>query len=386
MKNKLNRKIRSAAPSITDAEIDLVSSAIRDGWYENMSLYIDMFVDEFSAYTKQKYCLPTAHCTDAIHLAMLALGIGIGDEVIVPDLTWVASAAPIVYSGATPVFADVDPISLCMTADTIKEKITPKTKAVVVVDLLGNMPEWDDILDLCHNQKLRVIEDAAEGIGATYNGSLAGSFGEISLFSFNATKLIMSGQGGMLCTNDESLYNKAKLYSNHGIDQNLTGKYYWASVVGYNYNWTNIQAALALAQLRRIDELISYKKWLFNQYKKNLKDQKGVTLNQSRENVDPTYWITTAIIDPSYGLEKEVICDLFADYSIDMRPLFYPISSMPAFSNYVDVTKMRELNPNSYNISRYGICLPNGNNLSLDEIEIICSSLREILNNSINGQ
>ena len=111
-----------------------------------------------------------------------------------------------------------------------------------------------------------MIEDAAEGIGATYNGSLAGSFGEISLFSFNATKLIMSGQGGMLCTNDESLYNKAKLYSNHGIDQNLTGKYYWASVVGYNYNWTNIQAALALAQLRRIDELISYKKWLFSQY------------------------------------------------------------------------------------------------------------------------
>ena len=203
MKNELNKRIRSAGPSITDAEIELVSVAIRDGWRENMSLYIDMFVDEFSAYTNQKYCLPTSHCTDAIHLAMLALDIGVGDEVIVPDLTWVASAAPIVYSGATPVFADIDPVSLCVSADTISEKITSKTKAVVVVDLLGNMPDWDDILDLCHNRKLRVIEDAAEGIGATYNKCLAGTFGEISLFSFNATKLIMSGQGGMFCTNDE---------------------------------------------------------------------------------------------------------------------------------------------------------------------------------------
>ena len=382
MNNKLNKKIRSAGPSITEAEINLVSEAIRDGWHEKMSFYIDMFIDEFSAYTKHKYCLPTAHCTDAIHLAVLALGVGPGDEVIVPDLTWVASAAPIVYVGAKPVFADIDPISLCVTADTIKQKITSKTKAVIVVDLLGNMPEWDEILDLCQNHKISVIEDAAEGIGATYKGHLAGTFGEISLFSFNATKLIMSGQGGMFCTNDKNLYEKAKLYSHHGIDKNSTGKYYWSCILGYNYNWTNIQAALALAQLRRIDELISYKKWLFSQYREKLEDHKGIRLSQTKENVDPTYWITTVIVDSSYGLTKEEICELFTVYDIDIRPLFYPISSMPPFSDYVDANIMHELNPNAYNLSKYGICLPNGNDLSLEEIELICSSFREILKTS----
>ena len=140
------KKITSAGPSITQAEIDLVTEAIQEGWGDKMTWYIDQFVSEFSEYVGVKYCLPTAHCTDAIHLAMLALDIGPGDEVIVPDLTWVASVSPVMYVGATPIFADVDPVSLCITAESIERNITPKTKAVVVVDLLGNMPEWKEIL------------------------------------------------------------------------------------------------------------------------------------------------------------------------------------------------------------------------------------------------
>ena len=143
------KKITSAGPSITEVEIDLVTEAIREGWQDKMSWYIDQFVEEFSSYVGVKHCLPTAHCTDAIHLAMLALGIGPGDEIIVPDLTWVASVSPVLYVGAKPVFADVDPLSWCITAEAIERCITEKTKAVVVVDLLGNMPEWGNILDLC---------------------------------------------------------------------------------------------------------------------------------------------------------------------------------------------------------------------------------------------
>ena len=219
------KKITSAGPSITEVEIDLVTEAIREGWQDKMSWYIDQFVEEFSSYVGVKHCLPTAHCTDAIHLAMLAFGIGPGDEVIVPDLTWVASVSPVLYVGAKPVFADVDPLSWCITAEAIERCITEKTKAVVVVDLLGNMPEWENILDLCLQRGIRIIEDAAEGIGATYEGNKAGTFGEVSLFSFNATKLIMSGQGGVFCTDDEELYKKAKLFSHHGIDKAVTGKY-----------------------------------------------------------------------------------------------------------------------------------------------------------------
>mgnify|MGYP000032258608 CR=1 FL=1 len=375
-----SNKISSAAPSITQSEIDIVSKAIKDGWGDNMSLYIDQFIENFSDYVGVKYCLPTAHCTDAIHLAMLALDIGPGDEVIVPDLTWVASASPITYVGATPVFADVDPISWCITAKSIEDNITSKTKAVVVVDLLGNMPDWEEILELCQNKGIKIIEDAAEGLGATYKGKQAGSFGLISLFSFSPTKLITSGQGGAFCTNDYLLYKKAKLLSHHGIDKESTGKYFWSNVVGYNFTWTNIQAALALAQLHRINELIAYKEWLFQEYKKHLKSLDGVSLSTSKKNVKVVNWITVAVIDPNYALDKEKLIELFSEYNIDTRPMFYPMSSMPAFQSYINSTNMSDLNPITYNLSKYAICLPAGNNLNSDDVERICNTFKTILN------
>jgi len=378
---KRKKYITSAGPSITEKEIEIVNEAIRDGWQNNMNLYIDELTIEFSSYVGIKYCLPTSHCTAAIHLALLALNIKSGDEVIVPDLTWVASASPITYVGATPVFADVDPISLCLSAESLEKNITDKTKAIIVVDLLGNMPEWDDILYIAKKYDLVVIEDAAEGIGASYKKQLAGTFGDISLFSFNATKMIMSGQGGAFCTNDQELYSKAKLFSHHGINKELTGKYYWSNVIGYNYNYTNIQAALALAQLRRIDDLISYKRWLFDEYKKGLSLINDIILIDSYQNVDPTYWISTIIFDEKYNIGKEIICDKFKENSIDMRPLFYPISSMPPFKKYCNNRDMEKINPISYKNSKYGICLPNGNNLDTNDVEYICETMAKILNN-----
>lgn len=375
------KKITSAGPSITQAEIDLVTEAIRDGWQDKMNSYIDQFVSKFSQFVGVKHCLPTAHCTDAIHLAMLALGISAGDEVIVPDLTWVASVAPILYVGASPVFADIDPVSWCITAESIEQRITSKTKAVVVVDLLGNMPEWNEITDLCQQRGIIVIEDAAESIGATYEGKQAGTFGEISLFSFNATKLIMSGQGGALCTNDSDLYKKAKLHSHHGIDKKLSGRYYWSNVLGYNYNWTNLQAALALAQLGRIEELIAYKKWLFHEYENGLREIDGLQLSSAKLNVDPTYWISVAILDPKYGLNKEELGERFSEYQIDMRPLFYPVSSMPPFQPYVSGKTMREENPITYQLSKYGVCLPNGNNLEADDVKYISEIFKYLIQN-----
>lgn len=373
------RHISSAGPSITDAEIALVTEAIRHGWQEHRNLYIDQFVEEFSRYVGREYCLPTAHCTDAIHLAMLALGIGPGDEVIVPDLTWVASASPVLYVGATPVFADVDPLSWCMTAESLQRRVTSRTKAVVVVDVLGNMPDWDKILEVCRANDLLVIEDAAEGLGATYKGRPAGSFGDLSLFSFNATKLVMAGQGGAFCTDDPGLHERARRLSRHGIDQELTGRYYWSSELGYNYDWTNIQAALALAQLRRIDELIDYKKWLFSAYETGLRSVDGVQLNNSGPDVASTYWITTAIMDERYELSKEEFCRQFAAYQIDMRPLFYPLSSMPTFTPAVGSRVMEEENSVAYHLSERGICLPNGNNLDADDVAYVVEAFLEIL-------
>ena len=373
------KKITSAGPSITQAEIDLVTAAVTDGWGDKMSWYVDQFTKEFSAYIGVDYTLPVAHCTDAIHLAMLALEIGVGDEVIVPDLTWVASASPILYVGATPVFADVDPVSFCLTAGSLEKCITPRTKAVVVVDLLGNMPEWKEIREVCKKHNIRIIEDAAESIGATYEGKKAGTFGDISLFSFNATKLIQSGQGGALCTNDPELFGKAKLHSHHGIDKSINGRYYWSSVLGYNYNWTNIQAALALAQLRRIDELINYKIWLYDQYNQGLKGIDGIELSAAKAGVFCTRWINTVIIDPKFKMNKEMLVEKFSAYNIDMRPLFYPISDMPPFKPFTTGRNMEQVTPVSHQLSKYGICLPNGNNLLAEDVARVCAVFKEIL-------
>ena len=328
------RKIPSAGPSITGSEIKYVSKAIKIGWGNKMNYYIDEFKKSFSRFTGIKYILPTSHCTDAIHLAMLSLGIGKGDEVIVPDLTWVASAAPIIYVGAKPVFADVDPKSWCITSKSIESCITSKTKAIVAVDLLGNMPEWDKIIKLCKKKKILIIEDASEAVGAKYKSIPSGNFGTISVFSFNATKLIMSGQGGAFCTNNKKLYEKAKLLAHHGMDKVKSKKYYWSEKIGHNYNWTNIQAALALAQLKRIKKLISYKRELYKGYKYHLKDEKKIRLNSYSKNVASDYWITAAIINKSLKLNKEKICKKFKKYKIDVRPMFYPLSSMKPFKKY----------------------------------------------------
>jgi len=378
-KEKGGIKIPSAGPSITYQEVQLAAEAAAYGWYEKRNMHIDQFVKEFSAYAGLKYCLPTSHCTAAIHLAILALGIGLGDEVIVPDITWVASASPIHYVGAIPVFVDIDGKDWCITPESFERAITKKTKAVVVVDLLGNMPsEMDKIVRIAKKHNIAVIEDAAEGIGAEHKGKKAGTFGDIGVFSFNATKLMISGQGGALVTNDKELYEKAKLFLHHGIDQEREGKYYWSYEIGFNYQWTNIQAALALGQLRRIDELLEKKRLIYKWYKKALIGISGIRLNPNRDG--NTFWIVTAIVSPEYGLKKEEIMKKMKRYNIDVRPFFYPISSMPAYAQYCRGKDIKKINPVSYEISPYGICLPSAMSITEAEVRYVCKSLKKILN------
>jgi perosamine synthetase len=375
---KSKKKINSIGPSITQSEIDLVTDAVTNGWYDNMSMHIDQFVDEFSAFSTMDYCLPTTNGTSAIHLAMLSLGIGPGDEVILPDITWVASASPIVYVGAKPVFVDINEKDWCICPLAFEAAITEKTKAVVVVDLFGNMPNMQQIRKIAEQYNVFVIEDAAEGIGAEYDGKPAGSHGTIGIFSFNATKLIIAGQGGMLVTNDHLIYEKCKKFAHHGIDKSVDAKYYWSNEVGFNYNWSNIQAALALAQLRRIDELVAKRRQIFSWYKERLGYFQGIQLNFEAKNIMNTYWITTAIVSPNFKKDKEYIVKAFKNYNIDARPFFYPLSMMPAFSSYCK-KHMERKNPISYQISPYGICLPSGSNLKESEVDYICNSFKEIL-------
>jgi len=372
------RKIPSAGPSITEAEVKLVTEAVKIGWYEQRNMHINQFVKEFSDYVDVKYCLPTVNCTSALHLALLGLGIGAGDEVIVPDITWVASVAPICYVGATPIFADINEKSWCLSPASFEKLITSKTKAVIVVDLYGNMPNMDSILKIAKKHKIYVIEDTAEAMGAEYKGKKAGTFGDVSTFSFNATKIMISGQGGVVATNNKRLYDNFKILSHHGMLP-YNKKMFWSVEIGYNYLWTNIQAALALAQLRRLNELLKIKRKTFNWYRKRLCGIKEITLNSPLKGTKSTYWMVNAVLEGKYKISKEKIIEKFKKYNIDTRPFFYPVSSQPAYSIYCEGRNYRKKNITSYKISPYTISLPYSLKLTESDIDYVCKIFLKIL-------
>jgi len=370
--------IASAGPSITDIEVNLVTEAVRFGWYEDRNMHMDQFVKEFSLYTSMEYCLPVNNCTSAIHLALLALKIGPGDEVILPDITWVASACPISYVDATPVFVDIDKKNWCISPESFEKSINDKTKAVIVVDLYGNMPEMDEIIKIARRNNISIIEDAAEAIGAEYRGKKAGSFGDINVFSFNATKLAIAGQGGMLLTNNKEIFEKCKKLRHHGMSDYKT-KMFWSEEIGYNYQWTNIQAALGLAQLRRIDDLVKQKREAFKWYYDKLHSVEDIQLSSEEKYVKSTYWITNAIIGKKYRIKKEDIIREFKKYKIDSRPFFYPISSMPSYASYVKGKNMQKQNPVSYDISPRGISFPSSFKLTEDDVNYVCDVFLKFL-------
>jgi perosamine synthetase len=380
----MNKHYPSAGPSITDKEIQLVTDAVTNGWYDDRNIHTDLFISEFKELINRRYVLPVSNCTAAIHLSLLALDIKSGDEIIVPDITWIASVAPIIYVGAIPVFVDINKDDWCISIDSIKKSITKKTRAIIVVDLYGNMPNMDELLKLSIDYNLYLIEDAAESLGSKYKGRPAGSFGEISVFSFNATKLAMAGQGGVFATNDEELFNKAKLYSHHGMIKYTDKTTFWSVVVGYNYQWTNIQAALALAQIRRLEELVNHRRQIFQWYKEKLNSIHGLQLNCESSDVFNTYWVVTVIVDEMYKLKKEDLLRLFSEINIDCRPFFYPASSMPAYESF-SYNNYHEKNTNSYTLSQYGISLPSAANLTKDDIEYITNKFINILQNCLKS-
>ena len=376
---KRTSMIPSAGPSITDLEVRLVTQAVRDGWYERMSDYLDQFERAFSDYTGMRYCLATNTCTGALHLALLGLGVGPGHEIIVPDITWVASAAPICYTGAKPVFVDIDRTSWCLAPESVERAITKKTKAVIAVGLMGNLPDFDAIRSIAARHHIPIIEDAAQSIGAEYHGQKAGTFGTVGVFSFNGTKLLVTGEGGMLVTNDRSLYGRLKRLQHHGIDKEREGKYFWSYELGYKYKMSNLQAALGLAQLRRIDELVAMRRRIFAWYQQRLRWIEGLQLNQESPGLKSTFWLVTVILSSEYGLKKEPLMERLRGWRIDSRPFFYPLSSMPTFARYCRGNQMWRVNQIAYALSPYGISLPSAASLTESDVAYVCDVLKDLL-------
>ena len=369
-----------AGPSITQREIDYAADAATHGWYERAGEYQRRFEEGFAAYLGVKYAVSLPSCTSGLHLALAALGIGPGDEVIVPDLTWIASAAPVHYVGATPVFADVDEQTWCLSPESVRTCLTENTKAILSVDLYGGMPDYVNLRAIASEHNLNIIEDAAEAIGSEIYDQKAGTLGDVAAFSFHGSKTFTTGEGGMLVTDDDALYSRVLHLRDHGREP---GDIYFRNTeVAFKYKMPPVVAAIGLAQVERAEELVARKREIFEWYREGLVDVEGITLNAEPVGSKNTYWMVTAVLDPKFDWPKEKMMEALDKEGIDSRPMFYPLSSLPAYVGQAEAVLAAQRNEVSYRLSPWGINLPSALCLDRLQIERVVKTLCRLLGKS----
>ncbi|MBF0448652.1 MAG: DegT/DnrJ/EryC1/StrS aminotransferase family protein [Magnetococcales bacterium] len=357
-------RIHYTKPSITELEVAYATDAARNGWGDRCYAYIARFENAFKAHLGVEYAIATSSCTGALHMGMAALGIGPGDEVILADSNWIATAAPIVHLGATPIFVDILPDSWCIDPKRVEEAITPRTKAIIAVHLYGNLCDMEQLLKIGEVYDIPVIEDAAEAIGSVYRGKRAGSMGVFGSFSFHGTKTLTTGEGGLFVTRDPNLYEKVLTLSNHGRDRKQN-KQFWPDQIGFKYKMSNIQAAIGCAQMQRIDELIGRKREILQFYRNSLKDLAGLSINPEPDGVVNGAWMPTVVFDAGLGVTREQLQSRFATENIDARVFFYPLSSLPMFED-------SSIGPIAADIATRAINLPSYHDMDEEEILAVC--------------
>jgi len=361
----MKTKIPIAEPLLGVEELNNVIEAVKSGWVSSKGKFIPEFEEEFAQYCGIRHGVATSSGTAALHLALTALGIGKDDEVIVPTLTFIATANAVRYTGAKPVFVDSHPDYWCIDPEKIEEAITPKTKAIIPVHLYGHPCDMGIIIDITRRHSLYVIEDAAEAHGAKHKGKKVGSFGDISCFSFYGNKIITTGEGGMCLTNDEELAERIRILRDHGMNPN---KKYWHDVIGFNYRMTNLQAAVGVAQLHKLDEFISRKREIAQIYSSLLKDIAGIILPREMPWAKHVYWMYSILIEDNFREGRDELIEKLGANGIETRPLFYPVHSMPPYRNNQRFTVAEQL-------SRKGLSLPSSVTLRQKDIEYIVQQI-----------
>ena len=367
---QLKRMISVAEPELGDEELTNVIEAVNSGWVSSKGRFIPEFENNFSKYIGVKHGIAVSNGTAALHLALVASGIGPKDEVIVPDLTFAATINAVLYTGARPVIVDVNPDYWCIDPEEIEQAITPKTKAIIPVHLYGHSCDMTPILEIAEKRSLCIIEDAAEAIGAEYKNKKVGSFGLTSCFSFYGNKVITTGEGGMCLTDDDELVNKMRILRDHGMNPD---KKYWHDVVGFNYRMTNLQAAIGVAQIRKIGRFLEKKRNIAKLYAETLSGLDGVTLHPQMPWAKCAYWLYSIIIKEKIIARNNLIQKLAAE-GIESRPFFYPLHEMPPYKEMVS----RDY-PSSARLSQTGLSLPSSVKLSDNDILYVAQMLRKIL-------
>lgn len=368
----ISMKIPVYKPSISAKEKEYVDDCLDTGWISSKGKYNDLFSKGFSDYIGVKYATTVSNGTLALHLALLALGIGENDEVIVPSLTYIASANAVKYTGAEVVFADSCEDSWQLDPDDIEHRITSRTKAIMPVHLYGHPCEMDAIMNIAEKHRLFVVEDCAEAIGSEYKGKKCGTFGDVSAFSFFGNKTITCGEGGMVLTNDKTLYERAVHLKGQGL---AAHREYWHDIIGYNYRMTNIAAAIGLAQLERVECFVDRKMKIAQYYKSNLQNL-PIKVHDAIGDVKHTYWMVSIVCDIIE--DRDNLREYLKQAGVETRPTFYPIHTMPMYS-----TKYQKL-PNAERIGWSGINLPSYPELTDDELDYICTKIREFFQKKQN--
>ncbi|HRI90180.1 DegT/DnrJ/EryC1/StrS family aminotransferase [Accumulibacter sp.] len=345
-------RIPYTKPSITELEVRYATDAAANGWGEQCYDYLYRFEAAFKAHLGSEYAIATSSCTGALHMGMAALGIGPGDEVIMADTNWIATASPIVKLGARPVFVDILADSWCLDPALVERAISPRTKAIVAVHLYGNLCEMNKLLAIGEKHGIPVIEDAAEAIGSLYHGRRAGSIGRFGTFSFHGTKTLTTGEGGMFVTNDPDLYEHVLTLSNHGRARGQT-RQFWPDIVGFKYKMSNIQAAIGCAQLERIDELTCRKREILSYYRERLAEFPGLSMNPEPAGVVNGAWMPTVVFAPPTGVKREKLQAAFAAEHIDARVFFHPLSGLPMFESQPENTLAADIPGRAINLPSF---------------------------------
>jgi perosamine synthetase len=356
-----------AIPNLGGNEFKYLTDAFFSTWVSSSGFYIDEFEEKFSSYSDCEYGVSVANGTAALHLSLVALGVGKGDEVIVPDLTFAATINAVLHANATPVIVDIDEKSWCIDPTEIEKSITSKTKAIIPVHVYGQVCDMDSIMSLAKKYGIKVIEDCAEAHGAIFRDKKVGSYGDIGCFSFYGNKVITTGEGGMCVTNSSMLNEKLRLYRDHGMSKS---KRYFHEVVGFNYRMTNLQAAIGLAQLERIHEIHKNRFSYENLYRK-IMSNRNLEFQQDLINRKRVVWLVCVLLVENSNGERDRLISLLKDNGIEARPFFYLLSEMEIYKKY-----SHKINSSAKKISSCGINLPTYESLmSLEQIELILEKI-----------
>jgi perosamine synthetase len=355
-------------PCLGEKEKEYLLKALDSTWISGGE-FIDRFEADFARLIGTKYAVTASNGTSALHLALLALGIGPGDEVIVPAFTFVSPANMAIETGAKPVYVDIDPKTWCIDAKEVEKGITARTKAIIPVHVYGNVCDMEALTRIAGGKQIYLIEDVAEAAFSRYRGRFAGSFGQLGCFSFQATKTVTMGEGGAVATDDKKLADRMIIMRSHGMRQN---KRYWHDLVGYNYRLTNLQAALGCAQLENLDNILAEKARIYGRYLGNLSGLPGIELQHVAKEVDPAMWAVALKIDPRrFKGDRDFLIAELLERNIETRPGFYPFSVMPLYK--------AEPLPIAESISRNVISLPSYVSISDEDIDYICDQLKGLM-------